>query len=69
MSHYERACAIYGGRPERRQVRARYQWRVGNATVSTEELEAWQLGPIPHRCAFVERRGQSRVGGEHGLHL
>ena len=26
------------------------RWRIGNASVSTEELQAWQLGP-----AHVER--------------
>ena len=34
--------------PARRSTTAR--WRIGNASVSTEELQAWQLGP-----ACIER--------------
>jgi hypothetical protein len=28
------------------QERGPSRWRIGNASVSTEELQAWQLGPL-----------------------
>ena len=68
MSHYERVCETYA-KPfqARNPTRARYQWRIGNANVSTEELEAWQLGPILPRRPYVARAAQTRSGSKHGL--
>jgi hypothetical protein len=37
-------------RDRRAHARPQYCWRIGNATVSTEELQAWQLGPA-HEAA------------------
>ena len=40
--HQQRIAHDRGSTPAR--------WRIGNASVSTEELQAWQLGP-----ASIER--------------
>jgi hypothetical protein len=37
-------------------------WRIGDATVSTHELQAWQLGPA-NVTGFFERRAPSARGG------
>ena len=46
----------------RLHVRKPARWRVGNASVSTEELQAWQLGPTRTDTWLVahERRSQTR---------
>jgi hypothetical protein len=53
-------------RNERRaQPRHQYHWRIGSATVSTGELQAWQLGPENFTTPFgpgVERRASARSG-------
>jgi hypothetical protein len=36
-------------------------WRIGAATVSTDELQAWQLGP-ENVAGLVERRAPSSRG-------
>jgi hypothetical protein len=49
----------------RAQPRREYGWQVGNATVSTDELQAWQLGPENFTVRLgpgAERRASSRSG-------
>jgi hypothetical protein len=36
------------------------QWRIGDATVSTDELQAWQLGPANVTRLFERRAPSSR---------
>jgi hypothetical protein len=68
MSRYDKVCETYA-KPfqARNPMRARYQWRIGNTNVSTEELEAWQLGPILPRRPYIARSAHTRGGGKHGL--
>lgn len=66
MSHFEKVVAK---RPQGTgQPRARNRWRVGKARVTTEELEAWQLGPVLYPRAPRGDRSDS-IWNMHELHV
>ena len=66
MSHFEKVVDTRPQVPGR--PRARYRWRIGKATVSTEELEAWQLGPVRYPRAQRADRSDG-IWNNHELHM
>ena len=66
MSYFEKVVATRRQAPGR--PRARYRWRVGKASVTTEELEAWQLGPVSYPRAPRGDRSD-KIGNRHELHV
>jgi hypothetical protein len=55
-------------RDRRARARPQYCWRIGDASVSIEELQAWQLGPA-HEAARLDsrRRIQGRIQQRPGV--